>query len=86
MKTPDGYVSYCHFFIGEDKDRADAIFNTLIGIIPETTHNAYVLRMCLVCKRGESRLVKAIRYCTLNDLSFNVPLITREVFKLLTLH
>ncbi|MCD2421914.1 hypothetical protein LQ567_04015 [Niabella pedocola] len=86
MKTPDGYISYCHFFIGGDKDRAEAVFNSLNGIIPDIADSAYVLRMCLVCRHNNSSIVKAMRYCTLDDLAVNVPLITREVFKWLTLH
>ncbi|MCF3108268.1 hypothetical protein LL912_05710 [Niabella sp. CC-SYL272] len=86
MKTPNGYITYCQFFIGQDKERADTVFYSLTGMIPETSHSAYVLRMCLVDQRDKSRVVKAIRYCTLDDLADNVLLITREVFKWLTLH
>ncbi len=85
MKTCNGYVPYCRFFLGNQSADAMRIFAILEGISPKTTSEPYALKMELVLAENNRETLMGTRYCTLSELTRNCQIITKEVFKLIAL-
>ncbi|MGF6848125.1 hypothetical protein QFZ51_003360 [Chitinophaga sp. W3I9] len=78
MRVQAGYTEYCRFYIGEDRSRARALFDSLHGSI---VIESILLRMSLVNLDDTPHEVLVVRYCTLTELTENCRLITKEVFR-----
>lgn len=79
MLTTEGYVEYCRFFAGEDKETAESLFDALLGI--DTEDDTYILRMSLADTNSTLPNILAMRYCKLTELTENCRIITRDIFK-----
>jgi hypothetical protein len=83
IKTPSGFETYGTFELGADREQAMEIFNQLKGT-PEIAPYS-VLYMDLSEIRKGIPLPIAIRHCTLEEIAYNARIITRDVFKNLSL-
>jgi hypothetical protein len=83
IKTPSGFETYGTFDLGPDREKALEIYSQLEGT-DEVAANS-VLYMDLSEIRNGIPLPLAIRHCTLEDIAFNARVITRDVFKNLSL-
>jgi len=83
IKTPQGYMETGEFFIGNQLPEAIALFNQLQGHMdPALTP---VLKMELCVKKGGDNLVLQRLSCTLQQLTDNIKLIVKEIFKIFNL-
>jgi hypothetical protein len=80
LKTPKGLDSFGRFFIGNDRDRANALFKKLKGTDEATEKDLLFLEFMETAKGLPLNL--NIKSCTLNQLVENAKLIAIEVFKL----
>jgi hypothetical protein len=83
IKTPSGFETYGKFDLGSDKDQAAAIVAQLKGTDDISEHS--VLYMDFTEVRNGIPLPVRIMHCTLDDVVYNVRIITRDVFKNLSL-
>jgi len=83
LKTPSGFTTYGTFELGPDREQALAIFRQLKGT-PEIAPNS-ILYLDFSEIRDGIPLPVELLHCTLEDIAFNVRVITREVFKNLSL-
>ena len=83
MKTTDGYESYGRFFIGNDRDFAHRLFAMLQG--SEQVNEKDVLHLDLMETTNDLPLNVRVLNCTLDELTLNCRIITKEMFKLLNL-
>jgi hypothetical protein len=83
IKTPSGFETYGTFDLGHEREPAMDIFNQLKGTPEVAPHS--VLYMDLSEIRDGIPLPMAIRHCTLDDIAHNARVITRDVFKNLSL-
>lgn len=83
IKTPSGFETYGTFDLGHDREQALAIFGQLKGTPDIAPHS--VLYMDLYELQKGIPLPIEIRHCTLDDIAYNVRVITRDVFKNLSL-
>ncbi|MGF7040308.1 hypothetical protein [Mucilaginibacter lappiensis] len=83
IKTPSGFETYGTFDLGEDRQQATEIFNQLKGTPDIALHS--VLYMDLSEIRDGIPIPMEIRHCTLEDIAYNARIITRDVFKNLSL-
>ncbi|MEO7213822.1 hypothetical protein [Mucilaginibacter sp.] len=83
IKTPSGFETYGTFDLGRDRERAKDIFDQLKGTPDIAPHS--VLYMDLSEMRNGIPLPMEIRHCTLEDIAYNARVITRDVFKNLSL-
>ena len=83
IKTPSGFETYGTFDLGHDRVQAMEIFNQLKGTPEVAPHS--VLYMDLSEIRDGIPLPLEIRHCTLDDIAYNARVITRDVFKNLSL-
>jgi hypothetical protein len=84
VRTFSGLETFGKFHIGNNKQAAYTLFNTLKGITD--IDESQVLSMTLMELREELPVNVKIIGCTLNELSENCRIITREVFKLFNLN
>lgn len=79
LKTPTGFAVFGEFAIGDDRNAAHALFESLQG--DEALSDAAVLHMDLL--EPAAPLPEKIRTkcCKLDELACNMKLITREVFR-----
>jgi len=83
IKTADGFESYGKFFLGHSRDAAETIFSKLNGT--KKVNNKSVLTLELIETNRDLPLnIQAIS-CTLEELTKNIKVITKEIFKLLNL-
>ena len=80
LKTLIGFDTYGEYFLGDDHQTADDLFNQLKGS-REITTNA-LLHMDLMETTDVLPLKIKTISCTLDELAYNTKLIAREVFKL----
>ena len=80
LKTGKGPESFAKFFIGNNRDRAYAIFRKLKGTDKVNDKNILYIDF-IETKEGLPVNLKMIT-CTLNQLAENCRLITKELFKL----
>jgi hypothetical protein len=83
MKTARGFESFGRFFIGNDRDFAGSLFSSLKG--SDQVKEEDILHLDLMeTKEGLPVNMKVIN-CTLDELSVNCRIITKEVFRLMNL-
>lgn len=79
LKTINGFVNYAQYFIGNDRNGAENLFSQLNGTkIPNESIALHIDFMETVEELPVK--VKTIA-CTLNELSDNLRIITRELFR-----
>jgi len=83
LKTPLGFETYGTFELGPDREQALAIFKELKGT-PEIAPNS-ILYMDFSEIRDGIPLPIEMMHCTLDEIADNARIITREVFKTLSL-
>lgn len=80
IKTPKGYVETGRFFIGNGIKQAIAILEHLEG--KSNGSHAPILKLDLIKYGGDKDTILETLDCTLEQVSENVKIITRELFKL----
>jgi hypothetical protein len=83
IKTAKGFETYGKFDLGSDKAQAAAIVEQLKGTDDISEHS--ILYMDFTEIRSGIPFPVKILHCTLDDIAYNVRIITREVFKNLSL-
>jgi len=83
IKTPTGFESYINFELGSDREKADAIVEQLKGT-DDITENTVIYMDFTEVEDGIPLPVKML-HCTLDDIAYNVRIITRDIFKNLNL-
>jgi hypothetical protein len=83
LKTPAGFETYGTFDLGTDRQQALAIFSELKGTA-EIAQNS-ILYMDFSEIRDSIPLPIEIMHCTLDQIAYNTRIITREVFRNLSL-
>lgn len=80
LKTPTGYDAYGQYFLGNDSQVANQLFNQLQGSRqPQGNVLLYIDMMETVNELPQK--IKTIG-CTLDELAHNTKIIAREIFKL----
>jgi hypothetical protein len=80
LKTPQGFVEYGQYFIGNDREAACLLFEKLRGSRSITDHA--VLHFDLLETENELPVSIKSLCCTLDELGWNCKQIAREVFRL----
>ena len=83
IKTPGGFETYGRFDLGSDKEQATTIVGQLRGTDDIAEHS--ILYMDFTEVRNGIPLPLRIMHCTLDEITYNVRIITREAFKNLSL-
>jgi hypothetical protein len=83
MKTAAGFERFARFDLGCDREFALRLFSTLDGHIPMGDDG--VLHIDLVEKRQGLPVNMHVLSCSIAELSNNVKIITRELFKRINL-
>lgn len=83
VKTDSGLESFGRFFIGNDRDIAYSLFQKLDGNSDADEKN--VLFMELMEVKNELPFNVKIIACTLDQITANCRVITREMFKIFNL-
>jgi hypothetical protein len=83
IKTADGFESFAKFYIGNNRSFANTLFRKLKGR-REVDENS-VLTFDLMETKDGLPLNMQLLSCTLDELSENCKLITKETFKLINL-
>ena len=80
LKTPQGFINYGQYFLGNGRKAAEGLFNELQGTSspPEST----VLHIDLMETVDELPVKIKTIGCTLDELCENTKLIAREMFRL----
>jgi hypothetical protein len=83
IKTVSGIDTYATYNLGDDKEKAIAIFNQLKGssILSDQT----VLNMDFTEMRNGIPFPITMMDCTFQEVIYNTKIITREIFKNLNL-
>ena len=79
IKTPAGIETYGNFDIGSDREQAMAIVEQFKGTDELSEHSILYMDFSEV-KNGIPLPVR-IMHCTLDDIAYNVRIITRDLFK-----
>jgi hypothetical protein len=79
IKTPTGIESFGKFFIGNNRERADIIFNNLHGSGKIDGEKLLYMEFMEIVEGLPVNL--KIIHCNLNQLTENFRLITKEIFK-----
>ena len=79
IKTPAGFATYGRFDLGTDRGQATAIVDQLRGTDDIAEHS--VLYMDFTAIQDGIPLPVRILHCTLDEVAYNVRIITRDVFK-----
>lgn len=79
IKTATGFESFGQFFIGDDPEVAQTIFQQLKGTT-EVSEDAFLQLDFIETRNGLPVNIKLIR-CTLGEMGENCKIITRELFK-----
>ena len=83
LTTPSGFETFGTFELGKDREQALAIFSELKGT-PEIAKNSILYMVFSEIQAGIPLPIEMM-HCTLDELAFNARVITREVFKNLSL-
>lgn len=83
IKTAGGFESYGKFFIGSNRNAAEKIFSKLNGT-KEVNSKSILIVEFVETDRNLPLNIDVIS-CTLEELTKNIKIITKEVFKLLNL-
>ena len=84
LKTFKGHESFTRFFIGDQVEFANEIFDKLKGLSGVTDNS--ILQMDLVEMRDSLPINMKVIGCTLGEMAENFKIVTREVFKFFTFH
>lgn len=79
IKTTTGFEKYAKFFIGEDRTSALSIFNTLKGESEADERN--FLQLDFIEMKDKLPLNVKMLSCTLDEMTENFRIITKEIFK-----
>ena len=79
MKTPAGFETYGNFDLGSDREQAMAIVEQFKGT-DDLSENSILYMDFTEVQEGVPLPVK-ILHCTLDDLTYNIRIITRDIFK-----
>lgn len=83
MKVHGGIIDYGRFYIGDETEFAENLFDKLEGYLdPESQ---FMLHMDLVESSEDNLVYLQRKGCSLEELTENCRLITRETFKFLNL-
>lgn len=83
IRTVAGIDSYAYYYLGNNKEKAEAIFKQLKGselLTPDT-----ILTMDFTQMRDGIPFPLTMLGCTVEEVAFNTRIITREIFKNLNL-
>lgn len=83
IKTSEGFESYGRFSLGNDSAKAHEIFDMLKGSHDVDESNS--LQVDFVEFINEVPVTLRIIACTVEELSINIRIITKEIFKLFNL-
>ena len=83
IKTANGFESFGKFYIGNDRDFANSLFLKLKG--DEEVNESDVLHLDFMETRYNLPVNIKMINCTLDELSENCKIITKEVFKFFNL-
>lgn len=83
IKTPNGFETFSKFYLGNDRNKANAILSQLHGT-DELDENS-ILNMDFTELRSGIPLPIKFLHCIIEDIAVNSKIITREVFKNLAL-
>ena len=79
IKTGTGFEKYGKFFIGEDATIANNIFKNLKGL--EEANDKNFLQIDFIEKKDNLPVNVRLRSCTLDEMTENFRIITKEIFK-----
>ncbi|MDB4919679.1 hypothetical protein [Mucilaginibacter sp.] len=79
IKTPGGFETYGSFCLGNEREKAAAIFNQLKG--SDDFSEKSILHMDFTEMRDGIPLPVKILHCTIDDIAVNARIITRDIFK-----
>ena len=80
LKTPTGFITYGQYFLGNDWQVADELFNQLQGSSQIDGHILLHIDMMETVNELPQK-IKTIG-CTLDELAHNIKIIAREVFRI----
>lgn len=80
LKTPDGFVHYGQYFLGNDQEAAYNLFDEMKG--DNEIRDGALLHIDLMETVNELPVKIKTICCTLDELCENIKLITRELFRL----
>lgn len=83
IRTPRGYVETGRFFIGDRIREAITILEQLEG--KNNGEHDPILKLDLIKYSGDSDTILETLDCTLEQLSENIKIITKEIFKLVNI-
>ncbi len=83
IKTPSGFETYGNFSLGSDRDQAMAIVEQFKGSDDKLENSILYIDFTEV--KDAIPLPIKLLHCTLDDIAYNVRVITRDVFKNLSL-
>ena len=83
IKTPLGFETYGTFYLGNNREKATAIFSQLKGT--DSVSEKSILHMDFTETRNGIPLPIQILHYTIDDVAINSRIITRDVFKNLAL-
>ncbi|WP_428327843.1 hypothetical protein [Mucilaginibacter sp.] len=83
IKTPAGFETYGNFDLGKDREQAMAIVEQFKGT--DDLSEQSILYMDFTEVQNGIPLPVRILHCTLDDIAHNVRIITRDLFKNLSL-
>ena len=79
IRTATGFEEYGNFFIGEDPVSANNIFKSLKGL--EEMNEKNFLQIDFIEKKDNLPINVKLRSCTLDEMTENFRIITKEIFK-----
>jgi hypothetical protein len=79
LRTPGGFEPYGRFFIGNNRQKAQQLFEKMRGNSKATS--AHVLHVELVETANDLPVNLRMLDCTLEDIEYNCRTITKELFK-----
>lgn len=82
LKSPFGWITFGCFQLGNQKSEAELTFKSLAG--QPGAHNL-ALKLELVEHNAATALFLESKECTLDEISENARLLTRDAFKYFTL-
>jgi hypothetical protein len=80
LKTPQGFVNYGEYLIGNQRDAAGMLFDQLKG--NSALEERAVLHIDLIETENEVPVNIKSKSCTLEQLGWNCKQIAREIFRL----
>jgi hypothetical protein len=80
LKSPKGFENYGQFFLGNNEDAAQHLFDQLKG--DKSPSEKAVLHIDLMETVNELPVRISTLCCTLDELGCNTKLIAREIFRL----